>query len=62
MTMKTDTSWRKSSYSSSQGGECLEVRDGVPGVVPVRDSKVNDGPVLTVSASAWSNFLDLARR
>ncbi|RMI38982.1 DUF397 domain-containing protein [Streptomyces triticirhizae] len=55
--MKTDTSWRRSSYSNGQGGECLEVRDGVPGVVPVRDSKVNDGPVLRISASAWSNFL-----
>ena len=32
--------WRKSSYSSGTGGECLEVADNLPGaVVPVRDSK-----------------------
>ncbi|MDT0267004.1 DUF397 domain-containing protein [Streptomyces sp. DSM 44915] len=60
--MKTDTRWRKSSYSSSQGGDCLEVRDDVPGTVPVRDSKLTGGPVLTISTAAWTNFLRLARR
>jgi len=48
--------WRKSSYSNGSGGECLEVADGVTGVVPVRDSKVPDGPVLLLPASAWSAF------
>ncbi|RMI30017.1 DUF397 domain-containing protein [Streptomyces triticirhizae] len=56
--MKTsDTPWRRSSYSSNQGGECLEVRDGVPGVVPVRDSKVTDGPTLNVPGPAWTMFV-----
>ncbi|MFG3345280.1 DUF397 domain-containing protein [Streptomyces sp. NPDC048018] len=49
--------WRKSSYSNSQGGDCLEVLDGVPGVVPVRDSKVPDGPALVVPAAAWAAFV-----
>ncbi|MGR6972819.1 DUF397 domain-containing protein [Streptomyces cynarae] len=31
--------WRKSSYSNAEGGECVEVADGLLGVVPVRDSK-----------------------
>ncbi|WP_373563613.1 DUF397 domain-containing protein [Streptomyces composti] len=32
--------------------------DGVPGVVPVRDSKVADGPVLMLSARAWGPFVE----
>ncbi|MER5709298.1 DUF397 domain-containing protein [Streptomyces sp. NPDC002122] len=49
--------WRKSSYSNGEGGSCVEVLDDVPGVVPVRDSKVTDGPVLVVPAAAWSVFV-----
>ncbi|UQX01922.1 DUF397 domain-containing protein [Streptomyces sp. RerS4] len=50
--------WRKSSYSNGDGGNCVEVADGVSGVVPVRDSKVQGGPVLVVSAAAWVPFVD----
>ncbi|WP_329623548.1 DUF397 domain-containing protein [Streptomyces sp. NBC_01255] len=54
--------WRKSSYSNGEGGSCVEVLDDVPGIVPVRDSKVQDGPVLIVPAAAWSAFVtDIAR-
>ncbi|MFF6999153.1 DUF397 domain-containing protein [Streptomyces sp. NPDC008313] len=50
--------WRKSTYSGGDGGEsCLEVADGVAGVVPVRDSKVPRGAVLLVSPSAWTEFI-----
>jgi hypothetical protein len=49
--------WRKSSYSNSKGGNCVEVADGFPGVVPVRDSKIPTGPALVVSAGAWSVFV-----
>ncbi|MGO4752012.1 DUF397 domain-containing protein, partial [Streptomyces sp. 2MCAF27] len=31
--------WRKSSYSNGEGAECIEVADGIDGIVPVRDSK-----------------------
>ncbi|WP_241562736.1 DUF397 domain-containing protein [Streptomyces hoynatensis] len=48
--------WRKSSYSNAQYS-CVEVRDGVPGVVPVRDSKVPGGPQLAVGAGAWGAFV-----
>jgi len=48
--------WRKSTYSNGTGGECLEVADGVTGIVPVRDSKVPNGPVLLLPAPAWSAF------
>ncbi|MGA5195917.1 DUF397 domain-containing protein [Streptomyces exfoliatus] len=49
--------WRRSSYSDGDGGNCLEVLDDVPGVVPVRDSKNPDGPVLLLPATAWSAFV-----
>ncbi|MFJ5044764.1 DUF397 domain-containing protein [Streptomyces sp. NPDC098077] len=48
--------WRKSSYSSDQGGDCVEVA-AHPTAVHVRDSKVTDGPVLTVEPAAWSAFV-----
>ncbi|MFJ7167986.1 MULTISPECIES: DUF397 domain-containing protein [Streptomyces] len=50
--------WRKSSYSNGSGGDCVEVADGINGVVPVRDSKRPSGPVITVTAAAWAPFLD----
>ncbi|MGZ0199005.1 DUF397 domain-containing protein [Streptomyces sp. RM1] len=54
----TNACWRKSSYS---GGEeqnaCLEVADGVPNVVPVRDSKLAAGPVLLIGPVAWARFV-----
>ncbi|MGV9786426.1 DUF397 domain-containing protein [Streptomyces sp. NPDC003435] len=56
----TNARWYKSSYSNGSGGSCVEVADGVPGVVPVRDSKVQRGPVLFVGASAWAHFIDSA--
>ncbi|MEV5881193.1 DUF397 domain-containing protein [Streptomyces sp. NPDC052020] len=49
--------WRKSTYSNGEGGSCVEVADGVPGVVPVRDSKVTGGPVVVVGATAWTAFV-----
>ncbi|MFG2757635.1 DUF397 domain-containing protein [Streptomyces wuyuanensis] len=49
--------WRKSSYSNGSGGDCVEVADGLPGVVPVRDSKLPDGPVLVAPAGAWEAFV-----
>jgi len=47
-------SWRKSSYSGSSGGQCLEV--AAPGRVLVRDSKNPDGGRLAFSARAWREF------
>ncbi|MFJ3198752.1 DUF397 domain-containing protein [Streptomyces sp. NPDC086989] len=49
--------WRKSTYSAGDGGNCLEVGDGHPDLVPVRDSKVPDGPHLTVNGPAWTAFV-----
>ncbi|MEU2071749.1 DUF397 domain-containing protein [Streptomyces anulatus] len=48
--------WFKSSYSSDQGGNCVEVA-ARPSAVHIRDSKMTDGPVLTVEPAAWSAFV-----
>jgi hypothetical protein len=49
--------WRKSTYSDDNGGDCVEVADGIPAVVPVRDSKNPDGPVLVIGVAAWAEFI-----
>ena len=53
----TGPSWRKSSYSSNGGGECVEVGDLTVGAVVVRDTKDRDGGTLNFSATAWSAFV-----
>lgn len=55
----SNSQWRKSSYSGSTGGDCVEVAPTRPtGAVPVRDSKNPSGPVVTVGAGAWQAFVD----
>ncbi|MFJ4961119.1 DUF397 domain-containing protein [Streptomyces sp. NPDC088729] len=51
--------WFKSSYSSN-GGACVEVAANLAasrGIVPVRDSKSVDGPVIGVAAGAFTAFV-----
>ncbi|MCG5119136.1 DUF397 domain-containing protein [Streptomyces albidoflavus] len=51
--------WFKSSHSDN-GGACVEVATNLVaphGIVPVRDSKVESGPVLTVPAASFSSFV-----
>jgi len=45
--------WRKSSYSGSNGGNCVEVADNLPGIVAVRDSKDPNGPALMFAPADW---------
>lgn len=52
----TTACWRKSSYSNSDGGSCLEVLDGLP-TVPVRDSKNPHGPALVIPTATWTVFV-----
>ncbi|MGI5417406.1 DUF397 domain-containing protein [Actinomadura luteofluorescens] len=47
----TSTKWRKSSYTGSNGGNCVELADAA-GAVAVRDSKDPDGPVLLLTRAA----------
>ncbi|MER5404216.1 DUF397 domain-containing protein [Streptomyces sp. NPDC002769] len=53
--------WRKSSYSNSDGGACLELSDDFATVVPVRDSKVPHGPVLVFPAAGWASFVSAVK-
>ncbi len=49
--------WRKSSYSGSNGGACVEV--GTAGLaVAVRDSKNPNGPLLAFAADTWKAFAE----
>jgi hypothetical protein len=52
----TRAQWRRSSYSGSSGGECVEVADLGPGVA-VRDSKNPGVGILTVSPEAYTAFV-----
>lgn len=51
--------WFKSSYSSEEGGACLEVA-AHPTTIHIRDSKTPTTPHLTVTPTAWTAFLKLA--
>ncbi|CCK28730.1 hypothetical protein BN159_4351 [Streptomyces davaonensis JCM 4913] len=48
--------WRKSSYSGSSGGECVEVAALNPHI-GIRDSKNPDLGVLTLSPESYSAFI-----
>ncbi|MER5644456.1 DUF397 domain-containing protein [Streptosporangium sp. NPDC002524] len=50
--------WRKSSRSSGNGGQCVEVSVNLPGVVAVRDSKDPEGPKLLFTPAGWRTFVD----
>ena len=59
--MRRDGVWGKSTRSGGEGN-CVEVA-GLPGVISVRDSKDQAGPVLAFSDDAWRSFVaDLPRR
>ncbi|MFF5112747.1 DUF397 domain-containing protein [Streptosporangium sp. NPDC000509] len=49
--------WRKSSRSSDNGGQCVEVADNLPRVIAVRDSKNPDGPKLLFTPTQWKTFV-----
>ena len=56
------TRWRTSSFSGSQGGNCMEV-SGQDRRVLVRDTKqAGTGPVLRFPAEAWRRFADQVKR
>ncbi|MEV7245671.1 MULTISPECIES: DUF397 domain-containing protein [unclassified Streptomyces] len=56
--MNTALQWFKSSYSSSEGGQCLEVAASSQ-AIHIRDSKqlpLADGHTLRVSPATWAAF------
>ena len=53
----TASGWRKSSYSTSNGGNCVEVADRESRVL-VRDTKDRTGPMLHFAPYAWHRFAE----
>jgi hypothetical protein len=60
MDLSTAT-WRKSSYSSGGGQNCVEVAIGL-GAVAIRDSKNPDGPAHIVSPGAFRDLIARIKR
>ncbi|MFF8770821.1 DUF397 domain-containing protein [Kitasatospora sp. NPDC015120] len=58
--MSSELVWFKSSYSSNEGGNCVEVAETTSTVL-VRDSKDKSGPHLTFSPAAWEAFVEFAQ-
>lgn len=56
---KTGLTWRKSSYSGGEQGQCVEVAE-TSSTIHVRDSKVSDGPTLTLPRTGFSTFVQFA--
>lgn len=54
-----DMNWRKASYSSNGGANCVEVAS--TDRVVIRDTTDRDGGMLTVTAAAWREFLASVR-
>jgi hypothetical protein len=53
----TSAEWRKSSFSGTTGGQCVEVAANLPGVVAVQDSK-NPGPALVIDPGTFAAFTE----
>ena len=58
----SDLTWRKSTFSNGNGGDCVEVADLPDGGRLVRDTKLGEAsPVLRYTKSEWKAFLDGVR-
>ena len=63
----TGAAWRKSSFSSGNGGACVEVAivpgttEGGSSLVALRDSKDPAGPALVFSRDEWRAFTRTVR-
>jgi Domain of unknown function (DUF397) len=51
----SSVTWRTSSYSGNNGGNCVEVGNAAQ-VIAIRDSTDPGGPVLAVGAKDWQRF------
>ena len=52
--------WRTSSYSTGDGGQCVEVASG--DTIMVRDTTDRQGPMLALTADAWRTFVASVRQ
>ncbi|WP_328637748.1 DUF397 domain-containing protein [Streptomyces canus] len=56
-----ESAWAKSSYSSGEGGECVEVASWLC-VAHIRDSKDKARPMVSLTLDAWTDFVGFAAR
>lgn len=61
MTASQFTTWRTSSYSGSNGGDCVEVAHA-NAAVGIRDSKERGPGQLTVGARTWAQLCATVQR
>ena len=61
MTDLTGAVWRKSTRSSGNGGNCVQVAIDSPNIVGVGDSKGTTGSALTFSPPGWAGVFTAAR-
>jgi hypothetical protein len=57
----TSATWRKSTHSGNNGGNCVEIARNLPGIIAVRDSKDPEGPALTFAPAEWNAFVASAQ-
>ncbi|MEV4093380.1 DUF397 domain-containing protein [Streptosporangium saharense] len=55
--MDNTVTWRKSTLSTGDGGNCVEVAH-LNDLIAIRDSKNITGPALTFTASEWTTFIE----
>lgn len=60
--MNTELVWFKSSYSGTNGGDCIEIAESPDtATVHVRDSKTPGSPVLNITPTSWHAFVAYAK-
>jgi Domain of unknown function (DUF397) len=52
----SNATWRKSSYSGGNGGNCVEIAVLADDSRAVRDSKDPEGPKLVFTPQTWRTF------
>ncbi|MFF1741328.1 DUF397 domain-containing protein [Streptomyces mirabilis] len=58
----TRLEWFKSSYSSNDGPECVEIAIAPAATVHVRDSKDTQRAQLAFTGASWTEFVSSVRR
>ncbi|MEU6733855.1 DUF397 domain-containing protein [Streptomyces physcomitrii] len=57
MSSSSELSWFKSSYSGTQGDNCIEVAIARE-AIHIRDSKDTTRPAFSVAPQAWAQFVE----
>jgi hypothetical protein len=53
--------WRKSTHSGANGGDCIEVASADKSLIAIRDSKDPNGPNLAFTKPMWQSFVQRLR-